>query len=147
MDEVIVVLDTKNEGQGAANQDGRPEVDDMASLFGTIDPADLRVDDTSWMRAFSGDLRTLDVVGLWQAAGLRIVPWGDGISFRVQCPNRMEHSDPESPGGTVIYKRPGAMPRFFCARTKCRGGQFTTREALLSLGTELVDQHCAMRFR
>ena len=44
-----------------------------------VDPADLKVHDTSWMRRFRGDLRTLDVEGLWRAAGLDIVPRDDGV--------------------------------------------------------------------
>lgn len=112
--------------------------------FGVIDTADLMVRDTSWTRAFKGDLRTLDVIGLWRAAGLKIEPKKDGNSYAVQCPNRKEHSDPEATSGTVIFKRPGAFPNFFCGRTKCRDGQFTTREALLRLGPALVDVHCAL---
>ncbi len=135
---------------------GRPESEVLADLhmdndedfgFGVIDTADLKLNDTSWMRRFSGDLRTLDVMGLWRAAGLEIVPRADGVSYDIQCPNRREHSDPEASSGTVLYKRPLAIPNYFCGRTSCRGGRFSIKEALLSLGVELVDLHCAERFR
>jgi len=96
---------------------------------------------TSWLKQFKGDLRTLDVMGLWRSAGL-IIDQKDDEKFAVQCPNRANHSDPEAFGGTVLYKRPGGYPIFHCGRTKCRDGQFGTREALLSFGPELVDQFC-----
>jgi hypothetical protein len=95
----------------------------------------------SWVKQFRGDLRTLDVAGLWRAAGL-VVEQKDDEKFAVQCPNRMKHSDPEAFGGTVVYKRPGEYPVFHCGRTKCRDGRFGIREALLTLGPELVDKSC-----
>ena len=80
-------------------------------------------------------------MGLWRAAGL-VIDQKDDEKFAVQCPNRTNHSDPEAFGGTVLYKRPGEYPIFHCGRTKCRDGQFGTREALLSFGPELVDKFC-----
>jgi hypothetical protein len=94
-----------------------------------------------WVKQFRGDLRTLDVVGLWRAAGLVIEP-KDDEKFAVQCPNRANHSDPEALDGTVLYKRPGDYPIFHCWRTRCRDGQFGIEEALLTLGPELVDEFC-----
>ena len=141
-----VVSAASDLGEEPASESGRPEFGDLMDNFGVIDTADLKVRDTSWMKAFKGDLRTLDVIGLWRAAGLRIVLRGDGVSYLAQCPNRKEHSDPEATSGTLIYKRPGAFPSFFCGRTKCRGGRFSTGEALLRLGAELVDVHCGERF-
>jgi hypothetical protein len=94
-----------------------------------------------WLEQFRGDLRTLDVVGLWRAAGL-VIEQKDDEKFAVQCPNRMNHSDPEALDGTVLYKRPGEYPIFHCGRTRCRDGQFGIREALLTLGPELVDKFC-----
>jgi hypothetical protein len=94
-----------------------------------------------WLKKFKGNLRTLDVVGLWNSAGL-IVEQKDHEEFAVQCPNRMNHSDPEAFGGTVLYKRAGEYPVFHCGRTSCRDGQFGTKEALLALGPELVDRFC-----
>jgi hypothetical protein len=94
-----------------------------------------------WLKKFGGNLRTLDVVGLWRAAGL-VIEQKDDEKFAVQCPNRMNHSDPEALDGTVLYKRPGEYPIFHCGRTKCRDGQFGTREALLSIGPGLVDKFC-----
>src|SRR5271157_3237925 len=96
---------------------------------------------TAWLKQFKGNLRTLNVVGLWRSAGL-IIDQKDDEKFVVQCPNRANHSDPEAFGGTVLYKRPGEYPIFHCGQTKCRDGQFGTREALLSFGPELVDQFC-----
>ena len=95
----------------------------------------------AWLKQFKGDLRTLDVVGLWRSAGL-VIDQKDDEKFAVQCPNRMNHSDPETFGGTVLYKRSGQYPIFHCGRTNCRDGQFGTREALLSFGPKLVDQFC-----
>jgi len=95
----------------------------------------------AWLKKFKGNLRTLDVVGLWRATGLTIEP-KDDVTFIVQCPNRMNHSDPEAFGGTVLYKRAGEYPIFHCGRTSCREGQFGTKEALLSFVPELVDKYC-----
>jgi hypothetical protein len=95
----------------------------------------------AWLKQFKGDLRTLDVMGLWRSAGL-IIDQKDDETFAVQCPNRANHSDPEAVGGTVLYKRPGEYPIFHCGRTKCRDGQFGTRQAFLSFGPELVDRFC-----
>jgi hypothetical protein len=96
---------------------------------------------SNWLKKFRGNLRTLDVMGLWRSAGL-VIRQKDDEEFAVQCPNRVHHSDPEAFGGTVIYKREGEYPIFHCGRTKCRDGQFGTQEALLSIGPELVDQFC-----
>jgi hypothetical protein len=98
-------------------------------------------EEAAWLKPFKGDLRTLDVAGLWRSADLLIEEKDDG-KFAVQCPNRANHSDPEALGGMVLYKRPGEYPRFHCGRTRCRDGQFGTREALQSLGPELVDRFC-----
>jgi len=95
----------------------------------------------AWLKKFKGNLRTLDVVGLWRAAGLTIEQ-KDDEKLVVQCPNLMNHSDPEVFGGTVVYKRAGEYPIFHCGRTSCREGQFGTKEALLSIGPELVDKFC-----
>ena len=70
----------------------------------------------AWLKKFKGNLRTLDVVGLWRAAGL-VIEQKDDEKFAVQCPNRVNHSDPEAFGGTVLYKRPGEYPIFHCGRT------------------------------
>ncbi len=96
---------------------------------------------SAWLKKFKGDLRTLDVMGLWRSAGL-VIDRKDEETFAVQCPNRANHSDPEASGGTVIYKRPGEYPIIHCGRTRCRDGQFGTREAMLSFGPGLVDRFC-----
>ncbi len=64
---------------------------------------------TAWLKQFKGNLRPLNVVGLWRSAGL-IIDQKDDEKFVVQCPNRANHSDPEAFGGTVLYKRPGEYP-------------------------------------
>jgi len=127
-------------------EDRQPESEEAMWAFDVIDPADLKVRDTAWMRNFKGDLRTLDVIGLWRAAGLKVEPRKDGMSYAVQCPNRREHTDPEAFTGTVVYKRAGVYPFFHCSRRRCRCGRFSTREALLSFGAELVDTNCAGRY-
>jgi hypothetical protein len=98
-------------------------------------------DKADWLKQFRGNLRTLDVMGLWRAAGL-VIEQKDDEKFVIQCPNRMSHSDPEALDGTVLYKRPGDYPIFHCGRTKCRDGQFGIKEALHAFGPELVDKFC-----
>ncbi len=126
-----------------------PEQEFAESLNGAEEPdwlKDLCAEEDArekadWLKQFTGNLRTLDVMGLWSASGL-LIDQKDDEKFVVQCPNRANHSDPEAFGGTVLYKRSGEYPIFHCGRTNCRDGQFSTREAMLSFGPELVDKFC-----
>ena len=112
-----------------------------------VRPAQMRAEEqageaTAWPKQSRGDLTTLDVEGLWRAAGLWIEPDGDE-KFRLQCPNRMAHSDPDDRDGTVCFKREGEYPRFVCKRTACQEAGYGTKDALLALCPGLVDSFCA----
>ena len=68
-----------------------------------------------WWKEYSGDLRTLDVVGLWTEAGLFIEtiktdPATGEVTYRIQCPNHKEHST-DAIEGTVLFKTEGKYSR------------------------------------
>jgi hypothetical protein len=156
--------DTEQEGGNPPSNDGatvEPNAEPAAPAAGSVDSSEANGFASSeevmsglnegisdqWWKAYAGNIRTLDVVGLWQEAGLSIEPHKskDGC-FPCQCPNHAKHSDPDEIAGTVLYHHPDQFPYLHCNHTECRG-VYGVKEAFAGFGKTLVDKHCSKQFR
>jgi putative DNA primase/helicase len=92
-----------------------------------------------------GDWSTLDVVGLFQAAGMYGKDLGGG-KHGVRCPWETDHSTGSDGTDTVVYEASGAQgPGFRCLHAHCEGRGI--RDVRDYFGTEEVDRWCVEEFR
>ena len=97
-----------------------------------------------WWKQYGGDLRTLDVVGLFQSKDLQIREVSER-QYEVTCPWADQHS---TGGNTAQILLPdevkGGFPTFHCFHAHC--STRSLKEVLALFGKEAVDQHCRRRF-
>lgn len=97
-------------------------------------------DSEQWWKNYSGDLKTLDVVGLFQAEDLYIR--ADGEKHLVVCPWHDSHTTDSE--GTACWKSDSSFPGWNCLHAHCEGK--TLEDVLAFFGKDKVDSHCAKKF-
>ena len=95
-------------------------------------------DETTWVKNYEGDLRTLDIEKLF--ADL-IVSVGDG-KWEVKCPWIGEHTT--DTGGTAVWHEEGSYPTFNCLHAHCASR--CMEEVCAFFGREKVDSCCGRVF-
>jgi putative DNA primase/helicase len=99
------------------------------------------VEGDQWFRMYSGDLRTLDIRGLFADHDLDVED--DGVCV---CPWWEEHSEDTS--GTKLWDadpEEGKFPGFNCMHSHCNGRGL--REVLEKFGKDAVERRCGASFR
>ncbi len=98
-------------------------------------------DDTEYWRNYDGDLRTLDIIKLFEDAGM-LRGFVGGVQ-EVLCPWHEEHTTGE--GGSKVWPAEDDLfPQFYCHHAHCEGRRI---EAVLAwFGKDKVDACCARRF-
>lgn len=92
-----------------------------------------------------GDWTTLDIVALFQSAGLYLKHLS-GRKHGVTCPWHASHTQGGDGTDTAIFEAHEFHgPGFECMHAHCTGR--TIRDVREFFGTETVDSHCAARFR
>jgi hypothetical protein len=99
----------------------------------------------NWMGNYDGDIKTLDIVKMFDDAGLlkKCVSAVEG-KYEVTCPWVTEHTD-QKDGGTAIWvKGDSGYPSFGCQHAHCadRG----VGHVLAYFGKDKVDAYCAKPF-
>ena len=96
-----------------------------------------------WLKAYQGDLKTLDIPRLFESSGLWVRDKG-GDEYEVQCPWSDEHSGEDSAG--ILAPDPTKFfPTFHCFHAHCEGR--TIKDVVEFFGKDLVDQHCEKPFQ
>ncbi len=97
-----------------------------------------------WWKQYDGDLKTLDISGLFESRRLGAIDKGGG-QFEVECPWADQHTT----GGEAAYIKAtdperGLFPTFFCHHHHCEGRTF--EDVLAFFGKRAVDRHCGGKF-
>ena len=100
---------------------------------------DLRVSDDldDWRSDYSGDLTTLDIVGLFEKHGLDVWDRGSG-EYEVTCPWHEQHTTGSDTAGIKIVD--GHVPMFNCFHNHCESR--TIQDVLAWFGKEDIDAYC-----
>lgn len=99
--------------------------------------------DTSWIKEFGVDLKTLDLFGLVRSLGVEVKeekPYGDGTKARCHCPWHSEHGGGRDDEGAWILERPGKWPIYTCDHTVHKD-MLGLRDILEAAGVERVKQY------
>ena len=97
-----------------------------------------------WWKGYEGDLRTLDIVSLFEDENL-LVSHSGGRQAEVVCPWAHEHtSGGESAGVLTADEDEGLFPAFHCFHAHCEGRGLG--DVLDHFGPEAVDAHCERKF-
>ena len=108
------------------------------------DPAPKKAKPTQWWKEYKGDLKRLDIQGLFKSEGLRVASKPNG-ELEIECPWAHEHTS----GGDLAYVRiadPGRnlFPSFHCFHDHCK--ERTIEDVLALFGKEPVENHCRRHF-
>ncbi|MFZ4776071.1 MAG: DNA polymerase [Terrimicrobiaceae bacterium] len=133
-----------------------PEISwaDLQKIFGFSAPCIAKEQKKSkekpWWTIYTGDLQTLDIVGLAQEAGL----YGDILnadngSHSASCPWASEHSDsgkawtPRDTATVIFEGAPGKTPGFKCLHSHCSERNLEHFLGMVETSCPgIVDRHC-----
>ena len=127
----------------------------MSEVMAAYPPPNEFLDDekeeknSDWLKRYTGDLRTLDVVSLLKEAKIYCTPIGkpEDRKHSILCPNRAEHSkNDDGTRSTVVIAAEGKLPILNCFHGHCIK-KVKIRSLLEGLGSDLVDRHCHQKFR
>lgn len=99
-------------------------------------------DPVDWPKNYDGDLKTLDIVKLFEDQGMYRSPDGDG--HIVVCPWASEHSTDST--GTKVWKEDGKYPGFNCMHATCENAGRSLEDVLAWFGKDAVDGCCEKMF-
>ena len=89
-------------------------------------------DSEPWWKGYAGDLRTLDILGLFESRN-SLVSWSGGRQAEVVCPWAGEHTTGDEQAGVLTADEDeGRFPVFHCFHAHCEGRGL--REVLESFG-------------
>ena len=127
---------------------------ELQEWFGFEEPAGCKVKSVAtigddYWRRYRGDLRTLDLVAVFQKLGLGCeLVNADEDKHAVECPWRGEHSNKDqrwssTDTSTVIWKPKDRIPSFNCMHAHCEERSLKQFLAHAELRGVSVDDHCS----
>jgi len=108
-------------------------------------PEPTQTEKRDWWKQYDGDLRTLDMVGLFESRDLSITEIEDR-AYGVTCPWADEHTTDDDTAKVLLPdQEEGAFPTFYCFHKHC--SERRLRDLLDFFGKAAVNEHCARTYQ